>query len=151
MKKKLLSIFFALLLLLPAITAYAAGWPYSVNYSGGYKTPVRHFFSTELNKGSTQRWVGFRDYSPESIFVNMNTNQETSGYHTTKVVDQSGYTLLCPAQDVYPSETKFFYPTGNNAVLYDCIFVRYYNPNYSTQPSTRLRTRGTLSYNKMAN
>ena len=145
MKKKILCCLLAAIMMLMAIPAFAD----QQNYNAGYSTPVRHYFSIEFNKNSSQRWVRFTDDATESYFVDTsNGNSVTSGYHYTRLTNQSGKTIVSK-QTISFSGLGNFDPSGSNALL-DCVKIRIDNPNYETNTAIRLKTQGKIIYSKLS-
>ncbi len=140
MKKRILSIIFALALLIVAVQSSFAD---SGNYNAGYQTPVKHYFKTDyvLSKGTT--WNGIADHSVETIFI----SSSATPYHKTYLYSDGGTRIGTQILNVYNDETKSF----NSATIlaaqsYDYVRFWIYNPCYVSGSSTysKMKTNGTL-------
>ena len=108
MKKKMVVLFLAAIMLLAVFSVYAdATRNVSLSYNAGYTVlNYTYFFTGKLSKNANEAWIRATDRSTETDYVNPNTNSQTKGLHYTSLY--TGAALICGERSVAFSGNAVF-------------------------------------------
>lgn len=134
MKKNVMCIALAAILLVMAIPAFAEGRAASsASYSAG---KVKHFFNTSntISKVDTEVWVSITDTVSYNRYCNEKTNavSSESAYHITYLADYLGNKLSAKREIYSASSSTFSGSALGNAGSVELIKLKIYNPKEST-------------------
>lgn len=147
MKKNVMCIALAAILLVMAIPAFAATNVYRASYSAG---KVNHRFDTtkSISKSSSETWILIKDNVTYSYYCDGSVDVDDDpqvGAHTTCLVSGTG-TVLSTEKTATGNNSNVSFAAGelgkaNNAAA---VKLRIKNPKYGTNENLYLKTAGSF-------
>lgn len=146
MKKRVMCITLAAILLVMAIPAFATNSTYSNSYSATY---VDDYFNTDrsISKADTESWVKIQDKVTYTRYYDKDTDAKTNdkGSHLTCLITSSGRTLSGTKKGTGSCTITFSSASEiGNARTVNTVKLQIQKPNDGTTSNVYLKTSGSM-------